>query len=52
MLGYMAYSGMAVALSALVVRQIVREAQDALRSRRQWPAVRDGDQLESRDRPT
>ena len=40
----------AVALPALVVRQVVREAEDALRSRRQRAAVRDGDQLESRDR--
>ena len=40
----------AVALPALVVRQVVRKTEDALRSRRQRPAVRDGDQLESRDR--
>ena len=38
--------GDAVALSALVVRQGVREAEDALRPRRLGPALRDGDQLE------
>ena len=36
----------AVALPALVVRQGLREAEDALRLRRLRPAVRDGDQLE------
>ncbi len=38
--------GHAVALPALVVRQVVREAEDALRSRRLRPAVRDGDQFQ------
>ena len=40
----------AVALPALVVRQVLRKAQDALRLRGQRPAVRDGDQLEPGDR--
>ena len=40
--------GHAVALPALVVRQGLREAEDALRLRRLRPALRDGDQLEPR----
>src|SRR5260370_10969519 len=40
----------AVALPALVVRQGLREVEDALRLRRQRFAVRDGDQFESGDR--
>ena len=50
MLGYMAYSGHAVALPALVVRQGLREAEDAVRPRRLGSALRDGHQLESRPR--
>ncbi len=42
----------AVALSALVVRQVVREAEDPLRLRRVRPALRDGHQLQSRRSPT